>query len=152
MNIFISKKKAIKISIKIIYAVIFVWLILSIFRTGYNLSKLITNRSSLSIDSETKRLSYFGVNQLLVERIEKTRQIKRVLLLNQEGTISYFYLRYKLYPIQFYTKKNNLKFDAVIVLNRGGGVGRLVSQYKQQYPTVEDISYNNKIEAYLLLK
>ena len=147
-----SKSRIIKILAKFIYIVLILWFMISILRTGYNYTKIFTDKDYLSYPIRAKKLKYFGINQLLVERLTLDNNINKVLLLNEEGTISYFYLRYNLYPKEIFKRLDDINYDAIIIFETNNKKPNISSLLLKNYPKIEKIKFEGKVKAYLYTK
>ena len=107
-----------KISI-ILLTVLFLWFAISILRSLNNFSKLRQDVHLLSMTSLQKRKYFFGLNENIVENLNRSNFNVPVIILHNEG-ISYFYIRYRLYPVKVYYDSKipiNLRNKIVILFN-----------------------------------
>ena len=137
---------------KLIYIILFLWFTVSILRTGFNFTKIIADKDYFSHSLREKRIKYFGINQLIFEKLKNIPNISKVLLLNENGTISYHYLRYSLYPTEFYNKIGDVRYDAIVVYNQPSGKSIIPQSFLNEFTKIENIKLNMHTSAYLYTK
>ena len=89
---------------KLLFLILIFWTVLAILRTFYNPSKIITEEKDwIRISSEERRHKAYGNIQLVYEEINKvSKNNECISLYSKDPGISYYLLRYLLYPRKIY--------------------------------------------------
>ncbi len=107
-----------KILFLLLSVCIFLWVVLSIFRTGNNLLKVYTERNLIFASDEDKRYEIFGELHPFFKFIEKKTEENSTitfLILNKDIDNRFYYLSYYyLYPRKIkYIPENELKNNLI---------------------------------------
>lgn len=88
---------------KIIIFIFFLWIIVSIFRTLNNVSKVLTEDFKLVTKTDDqKRLSFFGDSFILSECLRKFIPPGKTIAIMTNNLTNFFYSRYQVYPTKVY--------------------------------------------------